>query len=128
VEETVAILMGIMGAAIAAVWTVDIATGNKVDLSDGFFRARDGATGPLLWPHWVAEYATAAALIAAAIGMFLDEGWGRPLAGLALGALFYTSVNSLGWVFARRERAGYAVPMLAGVIVSVLGGVYLLTV
>jgi hypothetical protein len=117
--------MIVMGLAIAGVWTKDIIAGDKVDLSAGLFRARDGNEGPLLWPHWIAEYATAAALLAGGMGLLADAAWGRPVAGLALGALFYTSVNSLGWALARSDRLGYAVPMLAGVVVSLVGGAFL---
>ena len=57
----VAVFMLAMGVAIATVWTRDIVAGMQVDLSDGFFRARDDA-GTLFWPHWIAEYGTAAGL------------------------------------------------------------------
>lgn len=125
-ETIVAVLMIVMGAGIAAIWTKDIASGEKVDLSEGFLRAREGEDGSLLWPHWVAEYATAAALIVGGLGLLTHSEWGPPLAALAVGALFYTSMNSLGWAFARRDRLSYAVPMIAGVAVSLLGAGYLL--
>ena len=95
-------------------------------MSGGFFHARDGDDGPLLWLHWLAEYATAVALVVGAIGLLTDSAWGRALAGLALGALLYTSVNSLGWALARRERRPYAVPMIGGALVSLFGAIYLL--
>lgn len=124
-DSLLAILMIVMGLGIAGIWTRDIAGGDKVDLSAGFLAARD-ADGSLFWPHWFAEYSTAVALIVAAIGLLIDTTWGSPLAALALGALFYTSVNSLGWAFAERERLAYAIPMLVGICVSIFGAVRLL--
>lgn len=121
-----AFLMITMGLGIAGIWTMDIVSGSKVDLSAGFFRARDGDDGPLLWPHWIAESATAAPLIAGGLGLLFDAAWSPAVAALGVGALFYTSVNSLGWALASRERRPYAAPMIAGVLVSVLSGVYLI--
>ncbi len=125
-KTTVAILMIIMGTGIGAVWTRDITTGEKVDLSNGFFRAREDGDGSLFWPHWIAEYGTAAALVAGALGLLAATKWGPPLAAIALGALFYTSVNSLGWAFARPDRSAYTIPMIAGIVVSLVGAGYLL--
>lgn len=126
-KTAVAVAMLVMGAGIAGTWTRDILAGERVDLSAGFFAARDPDSGTLLWPHWMAEYATAAGLVAGAAGLVADSGWGPPLAGAALGALFYTSTNALGWAFARADRRPYAAPMLGGVVVSVVGIMYLLT-
>ena len=126
-ETAIAVLMMVMGVGIAGVWTRDILAGELVDLSEGLFQARDGDDGSLLWLHWLAEYTTAACLTVGGIGLLSDSAWGGPLAGFALGALFYTSVNSLGWALARRERRAYSAPMIAGVLVSLLGAVYLIT-
>lgn len=112
----VAVFMILMGVSMAALWTRDIVAGEQVDLSAGFFRARDGADGSLLWPHWLAEYGTAAALIAGSVGLLAGTGWAEPVSFLALGGLLYTSTNSLGWAWARPERRPYSVPMLAGLL------------
>jgi hypothetical protein len=122
----VAGLMILMGVAIAGVWTRDIITGDRVDLSAGVLRAREGDDGTLLWPHWIAEYATAALLIGGGIGLLLDTSWARTVAALGLGALFYTSTNSLGWALAERDRHSYTVPMIAGILVAGAGSVWLL--
>lgn len=122
----IASLMITMGFGIAGIWTIDIVSGTRVDLSAGFFRARDGHDGPLLWLHWTAEYATAATLITGGLGLLFDAPWSPPVAALGVGALFYTSVNSLGWALAGRERLPYAAPMVAGVVVSVLSSAYLI--
>ena len=124
-DTFVAILMIVMGLAIVGIWTRDIVLGDKVDMSAGLFAARD-VDGSLFWPHWLAEYSTGIALMVGATGLLTRTSWGSPLAALALGALFYTSVNSLGWAFAERERISYAIPMLIGVGVSIVGAVHLL--
>ena len=125
-DVTAAVLMIAMGSAIAGVWTRDIVAGDDVDLSNGLFKARDPDGGTLFWPHWLAEYATAAALIAAAVGLLLDTGWATALGSSATGALLYTSVNSLAWALSQRSRLGYAIPMLAGIAVGLFLAVHLL--
>jgi hypothetical protein len=113
----VALYMTLMGASIAAVWTRDIVRGTQFDRSAGLLRARE-PEGALMLPHWVAEYTTAVALLTGAAGLLADTGWAVPMAAAALGATFYTSVNSLGWALAAPERRAYAVPMLVGVLGS----------
>ena len=125
-NAVVAIMMIVMGVGIAGIWTRDIVIGDRVDLSGGLFAARDTAAGTLLWPHWFAEYATAALLIGGGIGLLLDTGWDVVVAAVAAGALLYTSTNSLGWAFAERDRHAYAYPMLAGIAVGALVFVHLL--
>ena len=56
----------------------------------------------------------------------VTAGFAQVLSPFALGALFYTSLNSLGWAFARKDRFSYAVPMLVGVVVAVFSLVVLL--
>jgi hypothetical protein len=125
-DVVASVLMMLNGVAIAAVWTRDIVAGEQVDLSKGFFAARDPDAGTLFWPHWLAEYATAAALIAGGLSLLFDARWDVALAGLATGALLYTSVNSLGWSLARRDRRAYAFPMVAGIVAGLLIGAHLL--
>jgi hypothetical protein len=105
----------IMGAAIATTWTLDLVHG-RVDLSAGPLRAREERSGSLLWPHWLAEYGTAAALVGGGVGLLAAVPWGEPVALLGLGACVYTSVNSLGWALAERARRPYAIPMLVGAV------------
>ena len=125
-DTVVAVLMILMGTGIAGVWTADIIGGDKVDLSDGVLRARESDTGSMLWPHWVAEYTTALLLFVGGGGVLAGTGWARLLSGFALGALFYTSVNSLGWVLADRERSAYGAPMVVGIVVSAIGLIWLI--
>ncbi len=120
-----AVVLIINGLAIAAIWTRDIVAGDQIDLSQGLLAARDPDSGTLFWPHWLAEYATAAAALAAGVGLFLDAAWAPILAGVAAGALLYTSVNSLGWALAKRDRFSYAVPMFQGVVAGAFVAIYL---
>jgi len=67
VNEITAVLMMLMGVAIAGVWTRDIFVGDRINLTHGILGARDPDARALLWPHWLAEYAAAAALISVAV-------------------------------------------------------------
>jgi hypothetical protein len=117
----VAILMLVMGCGIIAIWTVDMFRNPGIDRSAGLVRAREAESGSLLLPHWLAEYATAGLLIAG--GLRLLFGWSVGgwtwLVAVGLGALAYTSLNSLGWALARPERITYAIPMAIGLLGSV---------
>lgn len=110
--------MLVMGVGMAAIWTMDIARSPEVDRSRGLLRARDRSTGSLLVPHWLAEYGTAALLLVGGAGLLLgwEVGAWAWLVAVGLGALAYTSLNSLGWVLADRARLAYAVPMAVGLV------------
>jgi len=114
----VAVFMLVMGVAMVAIWTIDIARSPDVDRSRGLLRARDRSTGSLLVPHWLAEYGTAALLVGGAIGLLLHWAVGSWmwLVAAGLGALAYSSLNSLGWALADRTRLAYAVPMVVGLV------------
>lgn len=115
-----------MGVAIAAVWTRDLVSGARLDHGAGRLRAREPDSASLLLPHWIAEYATAASLLVGGGGLLGDRAWGREVALVAVGALVYTSVNSLGWALARTDRRSYAVPMAVGTVGGILCGAVLL--
>ncbi|MFP4470699.1 MAG: hypothetical protein ACLFPE_08450 [Bacteroidales bacterium] len=120
-EAWEAIALGVftlmMGLGIAGVWTADLASG-KFSGHGGFFSWHNDAGEPL-WTHVLAEYLTATGLIAAAAGAFAQAVWAVPLSLIFLGALAYTSLNSLGWTFARKGRTGYAIPMITGLAGSI---------
>lgn len=118
--------MIVIGAAMAGIWTRDIVSAEQVDLSRGLFAARDPDSGTLFWPHWLAEYGTAVVLVSAGFALIADAAWAEEVALVGLGSLVYTSVNSLGWAFARRERYAYAAPMITGLLVGLVSIVYLL--
>jgi hypothetical protein len=120
--------MVVMGVAIALTWARDMRSSPEVDRSAGLLRARDRRDGSLFLPHWIAEYATAIGLVAGGIGLVDDAGWAEGVSLLALGALTYTSINSLGWTLALRSRRPFAIPMLIGAIGGVVSiGVLLVT-
>lgn len=118
--------MVLMGLGIAGIWTRDLMAGEKVDLSSGIFKARDPEDGSLFWPHWLAEYGTALLLIIGGVGLLAEADWSVAVAGTGLGALLYTSANSLGWSLAKPERKAYAAPMIVGAVVGVVGLVWLI--
>ena len=123
-RSVVAVFMIVMGVAMAAIWTKDILSNDEIDTSAGLLKARDTG-GTIFWFHWVAEYGTAALLIAGGLGLMLEARWSFLPALLGLGALLYTSMNSLGWAFACKERFSYAVPMLVGLIGGLAAAVWI---
>ena len=118
--------MVVMGFAIGLSWARDMRTSPEVDRSAGLLHARDRRDGSLFLPHWIAEYSTALGLVVGGIGLIADRGWADGVSLAALGALTYTSVNSLGWTLALPSRRPYAVPMLIGAIGGAVSIVVLL--
>ena len=118
----VAIFMIVMGLGMAAIWTIDIVRSPEVDRSRGLVRSRDRSTGSLLVPHWLAEYGTATLLLIGGAGLLLGlaPGSWTWLVATGLGALAYSSLNSLGWTLADRARSAYAAPMLVGLVGSIV--------
>ena len=112
------VLFIFIGICIVIIWTRDILTNPFIDLSGGFFAARDKESGKLFWPHWFAEYITSFLLILAPILVFFNCEPGYRLMHFAAGALFYTSLNSLGWTFASKERIPYTIPITFALVVS----------
>lgn len=113
------IFMILTGIGMMTIWALDIA-GGKFKEQGHFFHWRNEG-GDRLWLHIVAEYLTAAALIAGGIGLTGGWPWGLNVSLVALGALAYTSINSLSWVFAQKGRLSYGMPImvsLAGSIIS----------
>jgi len=117
----VPVFMILLGSGIASIWAMDIIKGKFRDQGSFFNWLNDG--GDKMWPHILAEYFTAAGLIAGGLALFTVKAWAVTFSLVFLGALSYTSLNSLGWVFAQRDRIGYGIPMmagLAGAIVSII--------
>ncbi|MFC1620551.1 hypothetical protein ACFL45_11490 [Candidatus Neomarinimicrobiota bacterium] len=109
-NRAIPVFMALTGIAMAGIWTVDISKGV---LPDGFWKSREG-DDRLFWPHLIAEYATAAGLLAGAYGLYTAAPWGESAAFISLGALAYTATSNLGWSLAKRERLPYAIPMMVG--------------
>ncbi|HNZ38636.1 MAG TPA: hypothetical protein PK251_11720 [Candidatus Latescibacteria bacterium] len=108
----------VTGIGIAAVWTMDLVSRKNVDMTGGFFKARDRGTKQLIWPHVIAEYATATGLVAGAAGLYREKEWGRTVSLISSGALAYTSINSMSWVLSERGRMAYAAPMMFGLMTA----------
>lgn len=119
-ELVIGLFAVIMGGGIAVIWSIDIASGRGFDRTHGWLRAREEDSGSLMLPHWLAEYGTAVLLGLSGLLLIATAPAGEPVALVALGALAYTSCNSLGWSLARRDRFAYAVPMLIGLTGSLL--------
>lgn len=120
-------LMILMGVGMNIIWTVDILSGDKLDRSSGLIKSRNKESGDLMLPHWIAEYGTAAGLIAGGVGLLISADWSNHVSLISLGALAYTSINSISWSLAEKERFGYALPMIFGILVSVFAIIHLLT-
>lgn len=78
----------VVGASIAALWTMLLVTGQVPEIGQG---RTD------IWFHLVAELVTAVLLVAAGMALLTSGGpSAATLAALAAGALAYTTVNSAG--------------------------------
>lgn len=124
----VALFGGIMGAAMAGIWARDIASGIGYDASDGLLRARETDTDDLMIWHWIAEFGTAGLLMLGAMLLVVGAAIGEPVMLLGLGALAYTSANSLGWSLARPDRRSYVYPMAIGLVGAIIGAALLVLV
>jgi hypothetical protein len=120
----VPVFMILLGAGIAGIWTVDIMKGKFYNQGNFFNWINDG--GDKMWPHIFAEYITAAGLIIGGIALYTAKPWATPFSLVFLGALCYTSLNSMSWVFAQKDRIGYGIPMMAGLAGGVASIVILL--
>ncbi len=118
--------MIVMGAGIAVIWTRDILAGKEVDTSAGILKARETRSNELMWPHWAAEYLTSLLLILGGAALLVSVRPDPSLAAVALGMLLYSSLNSLSWAFAAKERYVYAAPMLLGLLGALVGTVSML--
>ncbi len=122
----VALFGGVMGAAMAGIWARDIASGIGYDASDGFLRSREVDTEDLMIWHWLAEFGTAGLLMVGAMLLVFGAALAEPVMFLGLGALLYTSANSLGWSLARPDRRSYVYPMAIGLVGSIISAVLLI--
>jgi hypothetical protein len=124
----IALFAGVMGAAMAGIWARDIASGVGYDASQGFLHARETDTEDLMLWHWLAEFGTAGLLMVGAILLVVGAALAQPVMLIGLGALAYTSANSLGWALARPDRRSYAYPMAIGLAGAVISAALLLFV
>lgn len=124
-NRIIPVFMIVMAAGILLVWMLEVSNGKFKD--QGSLPEWKSAGGDLIWLHLLAEFTTAGVLLAGGIGLLGQNGWGYKLCLVALGALAYTSLNSLAWSFAQKSRLGYAIPMLIGFAGAVGSIVLLLT-
>jgi len=125
-EILIALFAGVMGAAMAGIWARDILNGTGFDAPDGLLRAREAETDNLMIWHWLAEFGTAGTLVVGAWLLLIDAAIAVPVTLVGLGALAYTSANSLGWALALPGRRAYAIPMLVGLVGALVSIVLLL--
>jgi len=125
-ETGVPTFMTFSGMSLVGIWTIDLINGEKIDKSDGLLKMKDKTTGQILMPHLIAEYSTGACLLAGAYGLYAEKPWGKDVAMLGLGALMYTSMNSLSWVLTEKERYVYGIPMVFTLTGSGISLVFLL--
>lgn len=114
------------GTSIILIWIMNLSKNTESDLSGGFFRAREKESRNIFWFHIVAELITGIALIASGIILLSRDFNLYPVVYFALGALFYSSLNSLGWAFANKERYVYIIPMTIGLVISLAGMIILI--
>lgn len=115
-----------VGTSMIIIWIMDLSKNPEVDLSEGFFKSREKNSQNLFWFHIVAEIATGTLLIASGVILLQGDINLHPVVYFALGTLFYSSLNSLGWAFAEKSRHNYAIPMLSGLIISVISTIILI--
>ena len=118
VNKVIPIFMLTMGAGIAGIWTTNI-VGDKLNVKGNFFQWRD-ESGQLYYFHVISEYLISGALITSGIGLMKNKNWAITASFVSLGALFNTSLNSLGWSFAKKERYTNSIPMLIGLSGSII--------
>jgi hypothetical protein len=123
-NRVIPIFMIVMGAGMILIWMLDVANGRFRDQGNILDWKTEG--GDRIWLHLLAEYITAGLLVAGGIGLLGQNGWGYKLAFVALGALGYTSLNSLAWTFAVRSRIAYSIPILFGLAGSITSIIILL--
>lgn len=125
-EILVAVFAGIMGAAMAGIWGRDILSGHGFDAPHGLLRAREADSDDLMIWHWGAEFGTAILLVGGAILLFAGAAIAEPVMLLGLGALMYTSTNSLGWSLAAPARRPYVLPMAGGLVGAIISAAVLI--
>jgi hypothetical protein len=106
-NRAIPIFMLVMGSAIALVWMFQ--KGNQP------------------WLHILAEFLVAGTLIAGAIGLLGQHGWGYKLSLVALGALAYSSLNNAAWIFTDKKHLPHSIPMILGLAGSIASIILLLS-
>lgn len=101
----------VIGSGILVAWVLLVASGGVPEISAG---QRD------IWFHIAAEATTGVVLIAAGVLLLRNSSQARVLSAFALGALFYTAVNSPGYYADRGDWAVVAVFLMVTLASGVL--------
>ena len=125
-ELLIAIFAGVIGAAMAGIWARDIMSGHGFDAPHGLLRAREADSDDLMIWHWAAEFGAAFLLVGGAFLTLAGAALSEPILLLGMGALMYTSTNSLGWSLAAPERRPYVIPMAVGLIGAIISATALI--
>ena len=118
VQNITPVLIILMGTAILAFWLVEVKR-NFSSLKSRQYKWKN-ETGENIWFHFTAELITSVLLILAGITSLFQKSIAMHLSLFAAGLLFYASLNSLSWVFAKKQRYKLAFPMIAGILISLL--------
>lgn len=97
--------LALMGAVVAGLWMSLLITGSVPEIEAGDLD---------IWFHVVAELVTAVLLITSGVLMLRRERLGDSLTGIALGALFYTGINSAGFY---ADEGDWVMVAMFGVVV-----------
>lgn len=114
----------LMGIGVAGIWTADLLSG-KFSGQGHLFRWKEGEN--MVWPHLLAEYLMALALVTGGAGLWLGQSWALPVSLLSLGAIIYSAINSSGWVIAKKERIAYGIPIWVCLVLAVFSLLYLIS-
>jgi hypothetical protein len=116
-RRTAAIYSILVGLAIIATWIILLSTGQVPELE----------TAPLpITFHIIAEFITAAILLAGGIGLILSRTWAFNIYLLSMGMLIYAVVNASG-LYAQRGNMAMIVVFIVVIIIAIILTVCLLT-
>ncbi|MGB5756485.1 MAG: hypothetical protein WBM50_06195 [Acidimicrobiales bacterium] len=112
----VAVVEVVVGVGILGMWTLLLAARRVPEIAEG-----DRA----IWFHLAAESLLGVALVAGGSLLLVvgDEPWARVAAGVAAGAMVYSTVNSAGYYARYRNRraiAGFAGLTVVGIALAVM--------
>jgi hypothetical protein len=119
------VFMIVLAIGIAGIWTNDIVRG-RFSGQGNFFHWIEGENK--LWPHILVEYLTASGLLAGGFGLYYFAAWALPVSFISLGAVIYSAINSSGWIFLKKERLPYGIPIWIALVMAVLSIFLLLPV
>jgi len=124
-KNMLSFLLLFMGVSILLFWIFEISKNYKKLIHSNFTWKNE--SGEIMWFHISAEIITAFFLLAAGFTTLLKLSTASIFVAFSAGLLFYTSLNSLSWVFAEKSRYVFFIPMSAGLATS-LFALYLIVI